>query len=694
MLANEEALGAVDVGDDLVLRDSTQIGGDNSRVRFRVLPESSGLALLASDEEEADVEFVREKDNGSGGTTTSSAKVKSGGSIYDVPDTPEEIIVVEAGGGGGGGVSEDPYLKISGGDLRLLGQEASNGALLFGDTGRIGFEQVSSSQVSMMGGHFNVSDGNINAPNGQVYGDVVAGNTVVGSLLQTGALEVFGDMFATGELNAGRASFTNLEIPESSAITMLGYGGTPSHFGLNQSEAFEFNGPGGLSLTNMAGQSVNMRLRSAPHLSAGDDLGSGTVLEVGSSMETGSLLVNGNGSNFQLDANSDNGGWGEFVELDEEIYEAVGYSWGQTGNHDTGWGVRGVSPFGGGVQAYNLGARAALEVAAALQVNEVDVVRVTIGDPATTSGDVFNITGYGSTVINSKVDDPIALSGDISALNVTQNRSEGRSFGVRGTTMSNGPYGSDTFPPAGVYGRAPTTTSATTIGVRGWTQSSNGYGVFSSGDFGGNSGKYFHQPHPTDPSKEIRFACLEGNESGTYFRGSARVKDGRAVIEIPEDFRLASEEEGVTVQLTPIGALAILAVESRSAEEIVVLGSEDVEFNYMVNGVRRGFAGLETIIENHSFVPEPSEWDRPAFNQFRPAYRQLLVDNGILNADFTPNLETAERLGWVHNREEDLSRNDLAPMERILPELVERGLATPDGKITQAGRELLGAKGD
>ena len=34
------------------------------------------------------------------------------------------------------------------------------------------------------------------------------------------------------------------------------------------------------------------------------------------------------------------------------------------------------------------------------------------------------------------------------------------------------------------------------------------------------------EPPPTDPSKELRFVCLEGNEAGTYFRGQAQWIDG------------------------------------------------------------------------------------------------------------------------------------------------------------------------
>ncbi|MCP3995925.1 MAG: hypothetical protein GY722_12805 [bacterium] len=159
--------------------------------------------------------------------------------------------------------------------------------------------------------------------------------------------------------------------------------------------------------------------------------------------------------------------------------------------------------------------------------------------------------------------------------------------------------------------------------------------------------KNFIQPHPVDPSKEIRFASLEGNESGTYFRGSSRLAGGSAVIQVPEEFRLASEAEGISVQLTPRGPDADLWVDSVGLDRIVVQGFDDVEFDFFVTGVRRGFRDLQIIRENRSFVPDKR--GLPFGEQFPEAYRSILVDNGILNPDHTPNEETAARLGWTLN---------------------------------------------
>ncbi|MEW6741798.1 MAG: hypothetical protein AB1486_03480 [Planctomycetota bacterium] len=115
--------------------------------------------------------------------------------------------------------------------------------------------------------------------------------------------------------------------------------------------------------------------------------------------------------------------------------------------------------------------------------------------------------------------------------------------------------------------------------------------------------KYFVQPHPEDESKEIRFVCLEGPEAGTYFRGSARLEKGSAIIDVPEAFRLASEREGLTVQVTPLGPGRVW-VEKKGLDQVIVRGDADVEFDYLVNGVRRGFAGFEPIAEKQAYVPK------------------------------------------------------------------------------------------
>ncbi len=156
--------------------------------------------------------------------------------------------------------------------------------------------------------------------------------------------------------------------------------------------------------------------------------------------------------------------------------------------------------------------------------------------------------------------------------------------------------------------------------------------------------KSFAEPHPTDPTKEIRFVCLEGPESGTYFRGHGRVVSGFAKIAVPESFRMVTDSENITVQLTPVGGLAVLACVQKNLDTIVVQGSGDVEFDYMINGVRKAYKDFAVVRANESFIPD-GPGDR-RFALYAPEIQKRLVATGIYNADGTVNLETARRLGW------------------------------------------------
>ncbi|HJT98076.1 MAG TPA: hypothetical protein VJ696_07140, partial [Rhodanobacteraceae bacterium] len=182
-------------------------------------------------------------------------------------------------------------------------------------------------------------------------------------------------------------------------------------------------------------------------------------------------------------------------------------------------------------------------------------------------------------------------------------------------------------------------------GVWGIASSASTWGVYATGDLGATGDKNFVEPHPTDASKEIRYASLEGNEVGTYFRGTAHLVGGRATIDVPDDFRMVTAESGMTVQLTPIGQPVALYCVTRSLDAIEVAGSADVEFDYQVNGVRKAFADFEPVVANTDFIPETAS--DPTFARALPAESvRRLLSNGTLNADGTINAETAHRLGW------------------------------------------------
>ena len=109
--------------------------------------------------------------------------------------------------------------------------------------------------------------------------------------------------------------------------------------------------------------------------------------------------------------------------------------------------------------------------------------------------------------------------------------------------------------------------------------------------------KQFVQAHPEDPSRLISYVSLEGPEAGTYVRGSARLIDGRAVVELPSHFGHVTAEEGLTVSVTPSGQWLELYVAERSTARIVVreAGHRSGTFDYLVQGVRKGFEDFRPV---------------------------------------------------------------------------------------------------
>jgi hypothetical protein len=175
-------------------------------------------------------------------------------------------------------------------------------------------------------------------------------------------------------------------------------------------------------------------------------------------------------------------------------------------------------------------------------------------------------------------------------------------------------------------------------------------GVFFENGLAGTGTKSFVEPHPTDPSKVVQYVSLEGNEAGTYFRGRGRFQNGIARIRVPEDFRIVTDPEGLTVQITPIGGMASVGVLRIGLDEIVAQSSRDLEFSYMVNGVRRAYPHVEPIAENAKFfVPASPDATIPQY--LSPDEKRRLIENGTYRPDGKVNLETARRLGWDKNWE-------------------------------------------
>jgi hypothetical protein len=218
--------------------------------------------------------------------------------------------------------------------------------------------------------------------------------------------------------------------------------------------------------------------------------------------------------------------------------------------------------------------------------------------------------------------------------------------GVRGESNAsgNGVLGLIPSPGAGFAVAGFTYTGSTQVLAGRLGDEGSNLGVSYAGGLGGSGTKNFLEPHPTDAGKMIRYVSLEGPEAGTYFRGKGRFQNGIAVIDVPESFRIVTDPEGLSIQVTPIGQMATVAVQSIGLDRIVVRGSRNVEFFYTVNGVRTAYKDVEVITDNNFFRPESPDSLMPA--SLSPVERQRLIDNGTYKTDSTVNMETAHRLGW------------------------------------------------
>jgi hypothetical protein len=129
--------------------------------------------------------------------------------------------------------------------------------------------------------------------------------------------------------------------------------------------------------------------------------------------------------------------------------------------------------------------------------------------------------------------------------------------------------------------------------------------VTVSGNLTVTGTKNFAVVDPADARRAIYYTALEGPEAGTYFRGTARTTQGEAVIELPDYFARLTEPERLTVQLTPLGSWGQLYVAEKTPSRLVVRltpGSTDLEFDYLVQGVRKGY--LDYQVQRPNTLPQ------------------------------------------------------------------------------------------
>lgn len=220
--------------------------------------------------------------------------------------------------------------------------------------------------------------------------------------------------------------------------------------------------------------------------------------------------------------------------------------------------------------------------------------------------------------------------------------------GVRGIANATGKYnigvdGEGTS--VGVLGQRVTATGVqVTWGALGYDATE---GVYTANHLTASGGKSFVEPHPTQAGKIIRYESLEGPEHGTYFRGRGRMEGRIAVISVPETFSLVTSADDLSIQVTPIGDLAQIAVTYIGLDRIELKSNRDVEFFYTVNGIRNGVPQSRTIDDDISYFVPRSADDVLSRHSSYPEMQRRLIDTGVYNEDGSVNMQTAEKFGWA-----------------------------------------------
>jgi hypothetical protein len=140
------------------------------------------------------------------------------------------------------------------------------------------------------------------------------------------------------------------------------------------------------------------------------------------------------------------------------------------------------------------------------------------------------------------------------------------------------------------------------------------YKVYGSGTVS------FVQNHPERSDRVVVYAAPEGNEVAVYTRGTARLVNGEARVELGETFKwVANPDVGLTAQLTPHAEPVALAVTSLDTETLMVRGPkdgpQDLVFDYTVWGLRIGYEHMPNVQEKTRFAPLPSREDVAAYRE-------------------------------------------------------------------------------
>ncbi|MCW5936989.1 MAG: hypothetical protein KIT11_06765 [Fimbriimonadaceae bacterium] len=148
--------------------------------------------------------------------------------------------------------------------------------------------------------------------------------------------------------------------------------------------------------------------------------------------------------------------------------------------------------------------------------------------------------------------------------------------------------------------------------------------------------KNFRVPDPTDPRKDIVYACIEGPEAAMYTRGTGQLASGAARVSLPDHFLKLANLGTMTVHLTPRGDCEGLYYQ-RDGDAVIVRemrkGTSSVEFDWEVKAVRRGYED-EKVYENWDDNPALPRGSRE--NQWKARLQALAEAKARLTTPSRP----------------------------------------------------------
>jgi hypothetical protein len=215
--------------------------------------------------------------------------------------------------------------------------------------------------------------------------------------------------------------------------------------------------------------------------------------------------------------------------------------------------------------------------------------------------------------------------------------------------------------------------------------------------------KLFRVPDPDVATRDIWYGCIEGPELAMYVRGTARLVNGRARIELPDHFRKLADEQGMTVQLTPRSAeskgLAAVQVSLNGIEVVELLnGRGNYEFDWRVEAVRKEHRDFRVYRPWDEVMPAGTDraqaWearlksiqDRQARQQGSPSQRRLERLEQLFDQTAGGNRGSSQPDAW-------LGDNIPNPHEgtTVIPYYVPSGVGSAELVIEDgAGRRVLG----